>query len=71
MREIVGMFAKVTGYETKSIQLPWDQFGFDCPPELQDEIRESFAFGNEFGLEGRDDPTLVHPSAVSHRLIFH
>ena len=65
IREIVQTFSQVTGYKAEAIHLPVGQFFYDCPPDLKIEIQDSFAFANEFGLESRNDPTLIHPTNVS------
>ncbi|KAH7271895.1 hypothetical protein B0J15DRAFT_577103 [Fusarium solani] len=61
LREVVDTFNEVTGYKAKTVQLPMGQFAFDCPPDLQPELLENWAFANEYGLEGRNDPDIVHP----------
>ncbi|RTE72079.1 hypothetical protein BHE90_013512 [Fusarium euwallaceae] len=61
LREVVDIFNEVTGNKAKTVQLPMGQFGFECPPDLQPEMMENWAFANEYGLEGRNDPDIVHP----------
>ncbi|KAF5009973.1 hypothetical protein FDECE_3834 [Fusarium decemcellulare] len=65
MREVVHAFNELTGLKAELQQLPLEQFGFDCPPELKTEMQDTFAFSNEFGLEGRNDPTLIHPKDLN------
>lgn len=65
LREVVAIFNEVTGYKAKTVQLPMGQFGFDCPPDLKPELLENWAFANEYGLEGRNDPDIIHPKDVS------
>ncbi|KAL6361227.1 hypothetical protein LRP88_04691 [Fusarium phalaenopsidis] len=60
LREVVDCFNEVTGYKAKTVQLPMGQFAFDCAPDLQPELLENWAFANEYGLEGRNDPDIIH-----------
>lgn len=64
-REIMQIFTEVTGYKAEAIQVPPGEFWFPCPPELQPEFEEFFAYINEYGYEGRNDPGLIHPRDVS------
>ncbi|KAJ4259584.1 hypothetical protein NW762_007514 [Fusarium torreyae] len=61
LREFVGTFSKVTGYQTELVQLPLGQFTFDCPSELKIELQENFAFVDEIGLHGGDNSGAIHP----------
>jgi hypothetical protein len=70
MNEVAQAFENVTGYKAEAVQLPIGEFGFDCPKVIQRDLIDNFAFANEFGLEGRNDPTLVHPKEVSFTAIF-
>ena len=65
LREFVGAFSKVTGYQTELDQLPLGQFTFDCPPELKLEVQENHAFANEIGLHGGENSGAIHPKDVS------
>ncbi|KAM0415656.1 hypothetical protein ACHAPT_013406 [Fusarium lateritium] len=61
LREVVDTFSEVTGYKAKTVRLPMGHFAFDCPPDLQPELLENWTFANEYGLEGRNDPDIIHP----------
>jgi hypothetical protein len=45
--------------------LPKGQSHIPVPPELGLELDDNWAYCNEFGYEGRDDPTIIHPKDVS------
>ncbi|KAM0541009.1 hypothetical protein ACHAPJ_013409 [Fusarium lateritium] len=59
-RELVAEFTKATGLEAKVV-FSKGQFPPGTPKELAIEIEENFDYYNEFGYEGRADPTIVHP----------
>lgn len=65
LREISKAFAEATGAETECIQLPRGQSRVPLPSELQLELDDNWAYCNEYGYEGRDDPTIIHPKEVS------
>ena len=66
IEEFVQLFTKSTGVPAKLTVLPEGEtnLGF-LPAELQEELSDNFAYFNESGYEGRDDPTVIHPSQVS------
>ncbi|KAF4502532.1 nitrogen metabolic regulation nmr [Fusarium agapanthi] len=58
--DIATTFTKATGIPSKAIK---DDNAI--PPGISDELLgemiDCFSYFNEFGYEGRDDPTVVHP----------
>ncbi|KAH7026792.1 hypothetical protein B0J12DRAFT_634506 [Macrophomina phaseolina] len=60
-RELVSIFAEVTGMKAESVTLPRGFFPPSVPTELHAELEDNNAYWSEFGYEGRDDPTVVHP----------
>ncbi|KAF4976371.1 hypothetical protein FZEAL_6947 [Fusarium zealandicum] len=65
VRELTSAFTKATGLEAEPVRLPKGKFHQPLPPDLVLEMEDNFAFFNEFGYEGRDDPTVVHPRDLS------
>ena len=63
--EIVEAFKEATGLDAKNIHLPKGQFARPLPPDIAEEISEMLQYMDEFGYEGRDDPTVEHPKDVS------
>ncbi|KAJ4028038.1 hypothetical protein NW752_000293 [Fusarium irregulare] len=58
--EIAAAFTKATGIEATTAK-----FDGNFPPDVSDELigemADCFGYFDEFGYEGRDDPTVVHP----------
>ncbi|CAG7555995.1 unnamed protein product [Fusarium equiseti] len=58
--EIAAAFTKATGIEATTVK-----FDGKFPPDVSDEfigeMADCFGYFDEFGYEGRDDPTVVHP----------
>lgn len=65
LREISEAFTQATGIEAECIMLAKGQSNIPIPPELGLELDDNWAYYNEFGYEGRDDPTIIHPKDVS------
>ena len=65
IREITEAFTLATGKKSEYVLLPKAQSRIPVPPELAIEMEDNWAYCNEFGYEGRDDPTILHPSGVS------
>lgn len=65
LREVSGAFTQATGLAAECVVLPKGQSKIPVPPELGRELEDNWAYCNEFGYEGRDDPTIVHPRDVS------
>lgn len=65
LRELVVVFTQATGLAAEAIQLPEGKSKVESPPDLKLELDDNFAYWNECGYEGRDDPTIIHPRDVS------
>ncbi|KAJ4244033.1 hypothetical protein NW762_014646 [Fusarium torreyae] len=65
LAEVAQIMAKVTGVHVEVVTLPKGQFPLPIAEELVEEFSESFAYWNEFGFEGRDDKTIIHPHDLS------
>lgn len=63
--ELAAAFTKATGLKTSVVTLPKGTFPPGFPAELAQELEENTSYWNEFGYEGRDDPTVIHPRDVS------
>ncbi|CAG1997909.1 unnamed protein product [Fusarium graminearum] len=59
-KEIAQSFTKATGIEALIVKSD-GTFPPGFSEEFVDEMRDCFGYFDEFGFEGRDDPTLVHP----------
>lgn len=64
-RELASTFTKATGLKAEVVTLPKGSFPPSVPAELKAELEDNMAYWNEFGYEGRDDPTVIHPKDVS------
>ncbi|CAH0003366.1 unnamed protein product [Clonostachys byssicola] len=65
MKELAQALSKVTGLKAEVVTLPKSEPPVGVPPELAQELSDNFLYWNEFGFEGRDDPTIVHPTALA------
>ncbi|TQS33626.1 hypothetical protein Golomagni_06021 [Golovinomyces magnicellulatus] len=65
MQEFAAIFSDVTGLKSEIVTLPKGQSNVPLPPDLALEFADNWAYWNEFGYEGRDDPTLIHPKNLS------
>jgi hypothetical protein len=65
LREVSRAFTQATGRGAECVMQPKRQSKMPVPPELDRELEENWAYCNEFGYEGRDDPTIIHPRDVS------
>ncbi|KAA8645245.1 hypothetical protein EYZ11_007730 [Aspergillus tanneri] len=61
LRELSKAFTQATGIEAEYIMLKKGQLNLPLPPELDRQLDDNWAYWNEFGYEGRDDPTIIHP----------
>ncbi|CAI7640501.1 unnamed protein product [Penicillium pancosmium] len=61
LRELSQAFTQASGIEAECIMLPKGQSHVPVPPILGLELDDNWAYCNEFGYEGRDDPTILHP----------
>ncbi|ETI20300.1 hypothetical protein G647_08334 [Cladophialophora carrionii CBS 160.54] len=59
--EYLDIIRRVTGVKAVSKQVPLDASSGSIPEELVAELTDNANYFEEFGYEGRDDPTLVHP----------
>lgn len=64
LREMVQAFQNASGTRSEVVVVPRDQPNEFLPPDLKLEVDEGFLYFEEFGYEGRDDPTVIHPSQV-------
>jgi hypothetical protein len=64
-RELASAFTKATGMNAEVVTLPKGSFPPSVTPSLKISIEDNMAYWNEFGYEGREDPTVVHPRDVS------
>ncbi|KAF4963756.1 hypothetical protein FSARC_8239 [Fusarium sarcochroum] len=58
--EIAAAFTKATGIKSEAVYTD-TALSPGFPEELVGEMLDCFGYFNEFGYEGRDDPTVVHP----------
>lgn len=65
LREMVQAFQNASETKSEVVVVPRDEPNEFLPPDLKLEIDEGFLYFEEFGYEGRDDPTVIHPSQVS------
>ncbi|KAL1798188.1 hypothetical protein ACET3X_002225 [Alternaria dauci] len=61
VQELASSFTKATGMNAEVVTLPKGSFPPSVPTELKETIEDNMAYWNEFGYEGRDDPTVIHP----------
>jgi hypothetical protein len=64
-RELAEKFSQATALKTEVITLLKGHFPPSVPTELKAELENNMAYWSEFGYEGRDDPTVIHPQDVS------
>ncbi|KAF5598394.1 hypothetical protein FPCIR_3122 [Fusarium pseudocircinatum] len=64
LQEFVASFASVTGYESKLVTVPQEEFLAKVLPSLQVPLCESLAFMEEFGYTG-GDTSIIHPAQLS------
>ncbi|PKK43098.1 hypothetical protein CI102_13830 [Trichoderma harzianum] len=64
LREMVGAFQSASKTKSELVVVPRDEANEFLPPDLKLEIDEGFLYFEEFGYEGRDDATIVHPSQL-------
>lgn len=65
MDEYLEIICQVLGVKAFNKQLPADAKWEAIPDELVEELSDNSKYFEEFGYEGRDDPSLVHPKDVS------
>ncbi|KAL4782341.1 hypothetical protein BJX76DRAFT_349463 [Aspergillus varians] len=64
----VEIWSRALGVTAKWIKLPEGESIPGVPEDLVKELIDNWAYFNEFGYEGRDDPTLIHPHQLEPRL---
>ncbi|KAE8157040.1 hypothetical protein BDV40DRAFT_309060 [Aspergillus tamarii] len=62
--EFVRTWSRVLGVPAEYVTLPEGQSIEGVPDILKREFIENWGYWNEFGYEGRDDPTVVHPNQL-------
>ncbi|KAI9038423.1 NmrA/HSCARG family protein [Aspergillus affinis] len=60
-RELASAFTKATGLHAEVVTLPKGHFPPSISKELKAQLEDNMGYWNEFGYEGRDDPTVIHP----------
>ncbi|GIJ98877.1 hypothetical protein Aspvir_000999 [Aspergillus viridinutans] len=65
LRKLSKAFAQATRIKAECIILEKGQPNIPLPPELSRELDDNWAYCNEFGYEGRDDPTIIHTKDMS------
>ncbi|UKZ61265.1 uncharacterized protein TrAtP1_002532 [Trichoderma atroviride] len=66
LREMVEAFQNASKTKSEVVVAPRDEPNESLPPDLKLEIDEGFLYFEEFGYEGRDDPTVIHPSQLEN-----
>lgn len=64
-REMAAAFFEATGIKAEAVQLPPGKSHVPLPEGIQRQMDETWAYYKEFGYEGRDDSTVIHPHQVS------
>ena len=65
MEEFTEAFTRASGIKSELVTVSLEQFAAALPEDLKVEMADNIAYFNDFGYEGRDDPTVIHPKAVS------
>ncbi|KAL3451768.1 hypothetical protein BJX65DRAFT_303499 [Aspergillus insuetus] len=60
-RELATAFIRATGLDAEVITMPKGHFPPSISEEFKAQLQDNMGYWNEFGYEGRDDPTIVHP----------
>ncbi|KAM5343309.1 hypothetical protein ACJ41O_014275 [Fusarium nematophilum] len=61
VKELAESLTNATGLKAEAVTLPKEQAYQHFPEELKQELADNFDYYNEFGYEGRNDPTIIHP----------
>ncbi|KPM43965.1 hypothetical protein AK830_g2627 [Neonectria ditissima] len=61
LRQVTAAFTEATGLKAEVVTVPADQAFQHYPDELKLELVDTFAYVNEFGYDGGDDSTIIHP----------
>ncbi|KAF7622862.1 putative hscarg dehydrogenase [Aspergillus flavus] len=62
--EFVRTWSRVLGVPAECVTLPEGQSIEGVPDILKKEFIDNWGYWNEFGYEGRDDPTVLHPKQL-------
>ena len=65
IEDFLKLWGKVNGVAVRFREISFDEM-VEAAGMLGREGAEAFAYAADFGYEGRDDPTVVHPKDVSH-----
>jgi hypothetical protein len=65
MDEYLEIIVRVKGVKAQNKMLPPGAGMAGVPEDLLEEMSDNANYFAEFGYEGRDDPSLVHPKDVS------
>ncbi|KAH7190201.1 hypothetical protein DER44DRAFT_708365 [Fusarium oxysporum] len=68
MSELSEAFTKATGIKSEVVAMPLNEFHVPLPDDLKLELAENCGYWNEFGYEGREDPTVIHPKDLETSL---
>jgi hypothetical protein len=63
--ELASAFTRATGLDAEVVTLPKGHFPPSISEDFKAQLQDNMGYWNEFGYEGRDDPTVVHPRDVS------
>lgn len=64
LNEFFAIWSRVLGVPAEVVTLPEGESIPGVPDELKQELIDNWAYFNEFGYEGRDDSSLIHPRQV-------
>ena len=67
LREFVAAFSRATDLQAEYVELPWGSSSQGLPGDLKIELDDNWACFNEFGYEGREDASVMHPRQVRRR----
>jgi hypothetical protein len=65
IEDLVKIWARVLNKKARTTVLSHQETVDAIGPEFGPEFAEAMAYGLDFGYEGRDNPTLIHPRDVS------
>jgi hypothetical protein len=69
-REMAAAFFEATGIKAEAVQLLPEESQVPPSEGVQRQMDETWAYYKEFGYEGRDDSTVIHPHQVSSHTSF-
>lgn len=65
LEELAQTWSRTLGVPARNVTIPFDKDWEIVEDELKEELDETMRYMTEFGYEGRDDPSVVHPRDVS------